>query len=548
MSDDRKIDNAKFSGELDPEIAELMEISEGEEENPPGFADLFGEGPIEQEKADEVDLSRKTFAPITRFEDKPKPYFADKDYYKKAIGGEPEAQRFHELLSKFLSTQDPKDKAIYRGKVIAAYWNVVAGIVTKVYKELPIPKLLTLRFGLVLPSLLSDEQKTLISKIIFENETGEPLYYMDEWLKKVATGQISSSATDEVKPKKHGGSNQQLLQQIEQAKGHRDVQVGLIRNKMAELEGVESQLKAQVDILCRHGMHPDYEGLKETYTAEQKTAYNEIGNILRQIASIDKDLTSAYIALDNAAQHVKTLMEKAAAAGQETAVDSKVLSDEFNTVRQMIKLCVGRQGNHFPILMKQYFRPVLSEIATRENVLSQLAWVESLDPGIFLRTFKQQTTRIVPHIILVPCYGERGICWEPFERYNRATSRGRVAIPIFPKDVRIAVLAAMADLRWQVAKEKAQHYWMEEGLTGRYYQWFSERKMKGDVREFFINDYILWMTRESEGTQKLDREVRAIFWRYVPFPQALRDSLKTRGFVYSELYKKDINRSMSDGY
>ncbi|HOV63679.1 MAG TPA: hypothetical protein PLG43_07345, partial [Spirochaetia bacterium] len=350
MSDDRKIDNAKFSGELDPEIAELMEISEGEEENPPGFADLFGEGPIEQEKADEVDLSRKTFAPITRFEDKPKPYFADKDYYKKAIGGEPEAQRFHELLSKFLSTQDPKDKAIYRGKVIAAYWNVVAGIVTKVYKELPIPKLLTLRFGLVLPSLLSDEQKTLISKIIFENETGEPLYYMDEWLKKVATGQISSSATDEVKPKKHGGSNQQLLQQIEQAKGHRDVQVGLIRNKMAELEEVESQLKAQVDILCRHGMHPDYEGLKEAYTAEQKTAYNEIGNILRQIASVDKDLTSAYIALDNAAQHVKTLMEKAAAAGEETTVDSKVLSDEFNTVRQMIKLCVGRQGNHFPIL------------------------------------------------------------------------------------------------------------------------------------------------------------------------------------------------------
>jgi hypothetical protein len=54
--------------------------------------------------------------------------------------------------------------------------------------------------------------------------------------------------------------------------------------------------------------------------------------------------------------------------------------------------------------------------------------------------------------------------------------------------------------------------------------------------------------KESEGTQKLDREVRGIFWRYVPFPQELKDKLKTRGVVYSELAKKDVNRSMSDGY
>jgi hypothetical protein len=229
MDEDRKSDSPNFSGDLDPEIAELMDISSDEDNPLPGFSDLFGEAaPIEQEAPADIDLTRKTFAPITRFEDKPKPYFTDKDYYKKAIGGEPEAQRFHEQLSLFLSTQDPKDKSLYRGKVMASYWNVATGIVSKVYKELPIPKLLTLRFGLVLPSLLSEEQRTLISKIILENETGEPLHYVDEWLKKVATGQISPSATDEIKPKKRTGSNQQLLQQIEQAKGHRDVQVGLI--------------------------------------------------------------------------------------------------------------------------------------------------------------------------------------------------------------------------------------------------------------------------------------------------------------------------------
>ena len=159
-----------------------------------------------------------------------------------------------------------------------------------------------------------------------------------------------------------------------------------------------------------------------------------------------------------------------------------------------------------------------------------------------------QTNRIVPNIILIPCYGDQGVCWEPFERFNRASSRGRLAIPMYPKDLRSAVVAALGDLRWQIAKEKAQHYWMEEGLTGWYFQWFSDQKMRGDVKDAFIQDYVLWITRESEGTQKLDREVRGIFWRYTPFPQDVKDRLKNRGFVYSELYKKDQNRAMSDGY
>jgi hypothetical protein len=119
---------------------------------------------------------------------------------------------------------------------------------------------------------------------------------------------------------------------------------------------------------------------------------------------------------------------------------------------------------------------------------------------------------------------------------------------MYPKNIFLAVLYAIADLRWQVAKEKAAHYWMEEGITGHYYMWFSDNKLKGDVRLKFIEDYILWITKESEGVQKLDKEVRGIFWRNMPFPQELKDNLRNRGFVYNELYKKDINRSLSDGY
>jgi hypothetical protein len=109
-------------------------------------------------------------------------------------------------------------------------------------------------------------------------------------------------------------------------------------------------------------------------------------------------------------------------------------------------------------------------------------------------------------------------------------------------------LTAVADLRWQVAKEKASYYWMEEGLTGQYYEWIDQQKLKGDLKSYFIQDYVTWMTKESEGVQRLDKEVRGIFWRNTPFPQELKDSLKTRSLIYADLCKKDMNRAMSDGY
>ena len=100
--------------------------------------------------------------------------------------------------------------------------------------------------------------------------------------------------------------------------------------------------------------------------------------------------------------------------------------------------------------------------------------------------------------------------------------------------------------RWQVAKEKAQHYWMEEGLTGYYYEYAQKNKLKGDLKEYFIQDYILWIHFESQGMQKLSREVRTIFWRYIPFPQTIKDNLKNRGYYYAELYKKAINDMVAE--
>ena len=135
-----------------------------------------------------------------------------------------------------------------------------------------------------------------------------------------------------------------------------------------------------------------------------------------------------------------------------------------------------------------------------------------------------------------------------FDRHNRATGKARLAIPMYTKNLKETILRALADLRWQIAKDKAQHYWMEEGLTGHYYEYYSSMEFKGDIKNYFTEDYILWVTKESTGVQKLDKRVRNTFWRYMPYPQDIKEDLKNRGFAYLELYRKDENIAKSDGY
>ena len=541
-----------FSGEVDPEIADLVGlVNRTPQEGVPDFKTLFNDQSNNSDvksAGGDVDLTTSAFEPITQFEDPPQPFFADKDYYQKTLSGENEpAHKFHEVLGCFLKSEDPQEKSHYRQRLIPAFWDLAQSITEKISGNMPIPKRFLIRFGLVLPMLISAEQRNTLSKIILENRTGEPVYYADEWLKSVCQGKVVQSATDETKiPRKN--SKEQLSAVVEKTRGKYDAQIALIKSKVNEMETFESLLQEKLSILVRHDTKTEFGGLKAPMNSLQKQSLSDMNEIFRKLSTIDRDLTRFYSELEDISSQLGTVQDKASGAEQNSSDDSGAAVQELNTLRQMAKMCVGRQGNHFPILMKQYFRSDIRDLATRENVLSIMANVERLDQGLFYRTFKQQTHRIVPNIIIVPCYGDGGICWEPFERFNRATSRGRVAIPFFPKELKPAVIAALGDLRWQVAKERAQHYWMEEGLTGWYYQWFSEKKMKGDVREAFIQDYILWILKESEGTQKLDRDVRDIFWRYIPFPQDVKENLKNRGFVYSELCKKDQNRSLSDGY
>lgn len=504
----------------------------------------------------EVDLNIREFRPITKFfNDEPSKVYDDPVYYKKVLTGEGQSsQRLHGLLVKYLNCQDKKDRTVYRQQIITAYWEFLRNLAPKMASSgVADCKRMAMRFGIVLPSLATPEQKEMFAKSIDKNVTYEPVLYMDEWIRSVALGHMKPSTTDEtpVKGANKGGAGaeQQRLQQLKSKNsGKIQTSESLLNAKESERQTLEMQVQNRLQDLFTHETLMGFEPHRAPYTDLQRKMFSDITNIFRQLQKVDKELSNYLNEFKEAKGIEESLNSKQSEVVEEVSVGKEEILGEMNTIRQMAKMTCGRQGNQYPVFTREFFHCIDKGTGFRENVIRELAWIESIDPQCFCRIHKNIPHRIVPYTLLVPTYGDVGFCWEPFDRFNRLSSRGRICIPMYPRDLKTACLTAVADLRWQVAKEKASFDWMSDGLTGHYYQYLEEHKMKGDIKQFFIDDYILWMTKESLGTQKLDKEVRAIFWRYIPFPQNLKDELKKRSLAYAELFQRDINRSMSDGY
>ena len=544
--------NNVFQGEMDPEIAALLgsETSSKTGEAAPDFNSLFNEHGIEEEpQADKLDLHAAGFPQVTKnLEDTPHKAFDDPNYYKTALTGEGDiSQRIHGILQKYLNAKDPKDRGVFRQQFIPAYWEFLTSVARKVTGKIPDPKKYLLRFAMLHPTLLDKENRLLFSKIVVENTLNQPVYYLDEWFKAIGTGLIKNSATDEVSVAR-SNTNVKFLQLLEKAQGKLDGAKNLIKAKETEIQEMEKTFVNRTALITEHFPVEGLPDVSSCYTESQKRNFAEVQEILKSLIRADREQEIFLRDFYQAEEDVNNLKAKIEEGGGGIEVDVKAVDTEFETVKQMAKMTIGRQGNHFPLLSSEFFRCQANEIGYRENVISLLSWIESIDPEAFCRVYKNQTNRIAPYVVLIPSYGDTGMCWEPFDRHNRATSRGRIAIPMYPKNLHIAILSAVGDLRWQVAKERASYYWMEEGLTGNYYQWFQKMKFKGDLKDYFIQDYITWMTKESEGTQRLDKEIRGVFWRFMPFAQPVKEKLKGRSLVYQELYQRDVNRSMSDGY
>ena len=248
-----------------------------------------------------VDMRREKFLPIeaTHLEESTG-FFDDKtyengSYYKTALEGEgPAGQRVNQILKKYLTCQDPKEKSQYRMQIINAWWELVRMLSSKVIdKNMPMAKRMLVRYGVALPSLFTPEQKKLFSTAIFENNTGEPVYYLDEWLAEIAKNHIAPSATDEkrvrISSDSETGEKQKLLQLKAKNDGRIQAAEGFASSKIAERQSLECELKNRIDTICEHDKVVGLDAhITKAYTDVQKSLFPDIFERLRGLQKIDR--------------------------------------------------------------------------------------------------------------------------------------------------------------------------------------------------------------------------------------------------------------------
>ena len=284
----------KYSGEIDPEIAALLR-SDGPPGGAPRFDDLFsnGEDPLPSFGGEPADFSKKTFPPIQQFFEAPKPYFANPKFYNVVLAdlGEP-ATRVHQILTDLMNAPDPEARGQARLRFAPAWWTLLEGLVRDLSPSAPEPKRLAVRYGVLLPSLLAPEQREMLASVIYENKTGEAVHYVDEWLRKVGSGEVAPLATDEeIRMVKKGSvDNTANIQRLEKIQGQFQAQTNLINIKFQEVRDLEAIITKNAGDVGRHDAHPLFTTLPDVLNSTQKSALFSIQEAMKSLASLDKEI------------------------------------------------------------------------------------------------------------------------------------------------------------------------------------------------------------------------------------------------------------------
>ena len=253
--------------------------------------------------------------------------------------------------------------------------------------------------------------------------------------------------------------------------------------------------------------------------------------------------------------------------------EARVRFEIHNMLATTVKLTSGSIINHFPILTRFHFTQAIDRaIVTAEKLEAEIDRLLKIDFSAYHREILYMNEKmgipkefiqiqVIPNMILVPSIGPVFQYWQEREGNNRV-SAGRLVCPIFATDdLYDMLLHVSAAYRWDLTKTLLGPDWnniTSSSLTADYtdyVQFFkknrdltqenkeklaTEFKRFRDDRARFINDYMIWIKFESEGTQRLNKVVRKIMAKHIPFTKVIRENLlKLPSFA--DIIQKSIN-------
>jgi hypothetical protein len=215
----------------------------------------------------------------------------------------------------------------------------------------------------------------------------------------------------------------------------------------------------------------------------------------------------------------------------QNATGETALKYELININQMQRMCVGPRANEITILLQEYCSP------SRENPVVNRTWLQEglqeilkCDYTMFNRKHKGEEKVVKPLFIICPGYGQKAGCWEPWSPGKKGDSGPRICISAFPpRSSMKALLMGVAEYRWEYAKADAMHYWLSEGLTGKWLALFNKKEQRKDLKEVFIDSYYHWVANEARRIPKLEKRFRDFFWLNAPFGDEVKERLKGGG-------------------
>ncbi len=227
-----------------------------------------------------------------------------------------------------------------------------------------------------------------------------------------------------------------------------------------------------------------------------------------------------------------------------------------NMLKEGMRITSDNPRAYIPYLTSYSFKGAVSAVMnTPKKLEAFIKKINDVDHGLFFRELTWKITghselimkEVKPYMILVPNSGIRVQLWQEIVNNSRS-SRARFIVPtIFNGALEKSLVHSFANFRWELNKMIAGASWMdpvEGGFVGafydfsQYYNKMSElsldakeeikslfNKIKID-RDRFAYYYDKWVTYEKDGVAKINKAVRQIFYRHLPFPSYIRDKLK----------------------
>ena len=246
----------------------------------------------------------------------------------------------------------------------------------------------------------------------------------------------------------------------------------------------------------------------------------------------------------------------------------KRLNYEIDTFLQNnVRFTSGSPLSSLPILNRyQMHRSIDKAFLTKQAVADAIKKIMDIDSTVFYREVLWNNEKlgisreflqkeVFPYFLMIPSIGNRVMMWQEISG-NDKSSKGRIVLPTFcTANLSILLCQALATFRWELAKTCMGVDWNNIGIPSitadytDYVQFYKKNrdlsqaikvKLKSQFKKFrsdrerFANDYVSWIQQESNGILRLNKVVRGILYRHIPFKKDIREKLSKLP-VFSEI-------------